>query len=557
MPDWLADFTHAQPIGWTFLAIAAVATLGLWIGQFRWHGVGLGSAGVLFAGIFLGHFGVVIDSGWLGLIRELGLILFVYTIGLQVGPGFFNSLKKQGLELNSLAAGIVLGGGALAVLIGKLAGFNIALTAGIFAGATTNTPALGAVQEAVKNLSNISPEQLAQPALGYAIAYPFGIVGILLSMILLRSVFRIDAAAENVALAKKSGSGKLERQAVVVTHPAMNGLPIRDIPRISDGDVIVSRILPATGEGVMNVRADTKIHLGDILLAIGTGAALADFVSVVGELSSQNLLESGGRLTSQRVLVTARKVYGRTLRELALAERFDVTITRLTRGDLELPASGSLRLQFGDMLFIVGSQKNVEDAAQALGNSVQELSHTNFIPVFIGIGLGILVGVIPLTIPGIPSAIRLGLAGGPLIVAILLSHLGRVGPVVWYMPPSANLALRELGIILFLSCVGLKAGGHFVESLMSGVGWQWIGAGAVITLLPLLVAGWIGRAVLKQPFTTLCGVLAGSMTDPPALAFANALAGSDAPAVSYATVYPLTMMLRIVIAQMLVLLFAT
>ncbi len=558
MPDWLAHFTREQPVGWTFLVIASVATLGLWLGQFRWRGVGLGSAGVLFAGIILGHFGVVIDPGWLGLIRDLGLILFVYTIGLQVGPGFFNSLKKQGLALNSLAAGIVLSGGALAVLIGRLAGFDIALTAGLFAGATTNTPALGAVQEAVKNLPHVSPEHLALPALGYAIAYPFGIVGILLSMILLRSVFRIDVAAEMAARAAQSGVGeKLLRQAVTVTNRSINGRTIRAIPGIHENGVIVARILPATGEGVMNVRAETKIHLGDILLAVGMKKALADFVCVVGEISRQDLLESGGRLTSQRVLVTARKAYGRTLRELALAERFDVTITRLTRADLELPASGTLRLQFGDMLFIVGGQKNVADAAKALGNSVQQLSQTNFIPVFIGIGLGILAGVIPLQIPGIPSAIRLGLAGGPLLVAILLSHLGRVGPVVWYMPSSANLALRELGIILFLSCVGLKAGGHFVESLMSGVGWQWMGAGAVITLLPLLIAGWIGRVFLKQSFTSLCGVLAGSMTDPPALAFANALAGSDAPAVSYATVYPLTMLLRIVAAQVLVLLFAS
>ena len=558
MPDWLSHFPRDQPVGWTFLVLAGVATLGLWLGQLRWRGMGLGTAGVLFAGILLGHFGVVIDPGWTGLVRELGLILFVYTIGLQVGPGFFHSLRKQGLALNSLAIGIVLSGAALAVLLGKWAGFNIALTAGLFAGATTNTPALGAVQEALHNLPGAFPSQIALPALGYAVAYPFGIFGILLSMLLLRSFFRIDLRAEAETARQKAGTvEKLERRTVVVRNLAIDGRAIRAIPGIHENGVVVSRILPSSGQILENAQADTKIHLGDILLAVGTRHALEDFVCVVGEISSQDLMESAGSLTWQRILVTDRKAYGRTLRELALSQKYDVTITRLTRGDLEIPANGAMRLEFGDQLVVVGAKDHVAAAATALGNSVRELSQTNFIPVFIGIGLGILLGSIPLNVPGIPSAVRLGLAGGPLLVSILLSHLGRIGPVIWYMPPSANLALREFGIILFLSCVGLKAGAHFTESLMSGVGLQWLGVGMVITLLPLLVAGWVGRIFLKQSFTDICGLLAGSMTDPPALAFANSIAGNDAPAIAYATVYPLTMLLRIVVAQMLILLFAS
>ena len=558
MPDWLSHFPKDQPVGWTFLVLAGVATLGLWIGQIRWRGMGLGSAGVLFAGILLGHFGVVINPDWLGLVRELGLILFVYTIGLQVGPGFFNSLRKQGLALNSLAVGIVLSGAALAVLLGKLAGFDIALTAGLFAGATTNTPALGAVQEALHNLPGALPSQIALPGLGYVVAYPFGIFGILLSMLFIRSIFRIDLRTEARLTKEKAGPvEKLVRLAVVVRNPAIDGLTIRAIPGIYENGVVVSRILPGSGQTLVNAQADTKIHLGDILLAVGTKHALEDFVNVVGEISSQDLMESGGSLTWQRVLVSDRKVYGRTLRQLALSQKYNVTITRLTRGDQEIPANGAMRLEFGDQLVVVGAKEHVAAAATALGNSVRELSQTNFIPVFIGIGLGILLGSIPLQLPGIPSSVRLGLAGGPLLVSILLSHLGRIGPVVWYMPSSANLALREFGIILFLSCVGLNAGTHFMHSLMSGVGLQWLGAGMIITLVPLLLAGCVARKFLKQSFTDICGVLSGSMTDPPALAFANSIVGSDAPAVAYATVYPLTMLLRIVVAQLLILLFAT
>jgi len=557
--EWLLHFPQNQPVGWTLLVLSGVATLGLWLGKLRWRGLGLGSAGVLFAGILLGHFGVTIDPGWLGLIREFGLILFVYTIGLQVGPGFFNSLKQQGLVLNSLAAGIVLAGALLAILMGKLGGFNMAVTAGLFAGATTNTPALAAIQEALHNLPGIDAGNLSLPALGYAVAYPFGIFGILLTMLLVRAFFRIDVHAEAAELAQRQRgmTPSLERRSVIVRNADLKECAIREIPGIREGGVVVSRILPESGHLLRNAQASTKIHQGDVLLAVGNERALDKFVAVVGEVSQKDLLETGGLITSDRVLVTSKNVYGRSLRELALSQKHDVTITRLTRGDLELPADAAMRLQFGDLLLIVGSKENVSAAAKTLGNSIQELSQTNFIPVFIGIGLGILLGSIPMNLPGMPSAVRLGLAGGPLLVAILLSHLGRVGPVVWYMPPSANLALRELGIILFLGCVGLKAGAHFVGTLVHGPGLQWMAAGMVITFVPLLLAGWAARVFFKQPFTNICGLLSGSMTDPPALAFANSIVGNDSPSVAYATVYPLTMLLRIVVAQVLILAFTS
>ncbi len=559
MRNWLLEFAKNEPVGWTLLVLAGVATLGLWLGQIRWRGIGLGGAGVLFAGLALGHFGVAIDPGWQNLIRDFGLILFVYTIGLQVGPGFLNSLRKQGLSLNLLAASVVLLGSGLAVLIGKIGGFNIALTAGLLSGATTNTPSLGAVQEALHNFPGANNGLLGLPALGYAVAYPFGICGILLTMILIRAIFHIDLQdEEKVRIAQqRSLAPKLERRSVIVRNAGLNGRIIDTIPGIHESGIIVSRIRPANSPEIDIALADTVIHQGDVLLAVGTKRALEDFVLVVGEVSDQDLAQSGGMLTSQRVMVTSKEVYGHNLRELALSQKHDVTVTRLTRGDLELPANAEMRLQFGDLLFIVGEKQNVAAAAKLLGNSVKQLSQTNFIPVFIGIGLGILLGAVPLHFPGIPSAVRLGLAGGPLIVAILLSHLGRVGPVIWYMPSSANLALRELGIILFLSCVGLKAGAHFVETLVHGQGVLWMVAGATITFVPLILAGLVGWMALKLPFSSICGVLSGSMTDPPALAFANSIVGSDAPSVSYATVYPLTMLLRIIVAQVLVLLFAS
>lgn len=558
MRTWISQFPLDNPVGWTLLVIASVATLGLWLGNLRWRGLGLGSAGVLFAGIILGHFGVAINPGWQGLFRDFGLILFVYTIGLQVGPGFLNSLKKQGLSMNLLATGIVLAGAAIAVVLGKFGGFDIATTAGLFAGASTNTPALGAIQDALLNLPGITPGRLDLPALGYAVAYPFGIFGILLSMILIRTIFRIDIPRETAeqAVLRHGQVAKLERRTVVVRNAALSGRTVRTIPGIRENGVVVSRILSVSDHLIRNALADTTVREGDILLVVGTKPALDDFTIVVGEISEENLIPSGGLLTSQRVLVTTPDVYGKTLRELALSEKYGITITRLTRGDLELPASGGMRLQFSDLLFIVGEKENVAQAAHALGNSIKELTHTNFIPVFIGIALGILLGSIPLNIPGMPSAVRLGLAGGPLLISILLSHLGRIGPVIWYMPPSANLAIRELGIVLFLACVGLNAGGHFVETLVHGAGVQWLLAGMAITFIPLFLAGIVARVFLKYPFTNICGLLSGSMTDPPALAFANSIVGSDAPAVSYATVYPLTMLLRIVVAQLLILFFA-
>lgn len=558
MDRWLTQFQASHSVAYALLLLAMVATLGLAIGSVRVRGVGLGVSGVLFAGLLFGHLGFTIEPSLLDFVREFGLILFVYTIGMQVGPGFFTSLRRQGLPLNLMATGIVLLGALLALLIGRLRGFDIALTAGIFAGATTNTPALGAAQEALKGLAGAMAEQQSLPGIGYAVAYPFGILGIILSMLALRALFRVSITreADTFEREQQAGHEPLERVNLRVDNANLDGLTVAQLPSLHELGIVVSRIKRRDHTGVSTARASTTIRHGDVLLAVGQRSRLEEFRLIVGEKSSEDLMEAPGRVTWKRVVVTAKPVLGKTLRELALDHAYGITVTRVSRGAVEMPATPDLRLQFGDTLQVVGQPESMPEATRVLGNSARELSHTNLVPIFVGITLGILAGTYPLHVHGVPAPIRLGLAGGPLIVAILLSNIGRIGPVIWYMPPSANTVLRELGIVLFLACVGIKAGAHFLEVLLRGDGLAWMAAGAIITLAPLLLVGVAARLFGKLNFMSLCGLLAGSMTDPPALAFAYAIGRSDAPSVAYATVYPLTMLLRIVVAQMMVLIFS-
>lgn len=552
----LLAFFEGHPVAEAILALALVAALGLALGGVKVRGLNLGIAGVLFSGIFLGHFGLKADPEILDFVREFGLILFVYTIGIQVGPGFFASLRRAGLPLNLLAAGTVIGGAAVTVLLAKAFGLDMAAAAGLFAGATTNTPALGAVQEAIKGLDGVTVEQLATPALAYAVAYPFGIFGIILTMIAIRAIFRIETKKERDAFLaeQRQGVEPLERMNIEVTNPNFDGVPIRGIPGLEHLDVTVTRIRRRESEEASAAFLETELHLGDTVLAVGHGDDLENVRKILGVESANDLMQAPGLAHMRGVVVTNKKVLGKMLRDVGLTA-FNVSVSRITRADIELPANPSLRLQFGDLLTLVGREEDLSRAAPVVGNSVKELNHTNFVPVFLGIALGVLVGLIPFQIGDMPAPLKLGLAGGPLIVAILLSRLGRIGQIVWHMPPNANIALRELGITLFLAAVGLKAGGHFLEILLQGSGWWWMGCGMVITLVPLMVAGVVARLWMKMNFMNICGLLSGSMTDPPALAFACTLGGSDAPTVSYATVYPLTMLLRILCAQLLVLLF--
>jgi putative transport protein len=541
---------HAEPI----LVLSLTAILGLLLGNLRFRGMKLGVAGMLFSGLLLGHFGLTLDPHLMSFLKEFGLVLFVFTVGLQLGPGFFNSLRSDGIRLNSLAVGVVLGGALIAFGCGKLLGWDIGVLAGVLSGSTTNTPSLGAAQQALATAdSGAGQGNLA--AMAYAVAYPFGVLGIILAMVIIRAIFRIDPDEELKLMREKMAQGiaSVSRGTFVVENPNLAGEPIRNIPGLGDEGVVVSRIRHDRDNETHGATRDTVVELGDRVLVVGTPEQLHRVELGVGHRVDEDLRKSPGTLIMKRVIVTHKDMVGKTISDTRVSQHFGVTVTRVSRQDMILTAMPNMRLQFGDMLNLVGEEAAIEQAAKALGNSVRQLNDTSFASIFVGITLGLVLGLYPWSLPGLPVPLRLGLAGGPLIVAILMGRLGKIGPLVIHMPINANTAFRELGIIFFLACVGLGAGGKFVETALSSTGLQWMGLGAAVTLVPLLVAGIIGRKWMKLNYLTLVGVLAGSMTDPPALAFANKLANSDYPSLAYANVYPLTMLLRILVAQMAVL----
>jgi len=555
--SWLLQIRISHEIAYSVMLLSLVAILGLALGNIRIRGVSLGVAGVLFAGILFGHLGLRLDDPILEFVREFGLILFVYTIGTQVGRGFFASLREQGLPLNLLAAGIVVLGGATAVACGLLLGIPMPAMLGVMAGATTNTPALGAMQDTLRSIPGVSSDVLAMPGLGYAVAYPGAIAGLILAMVLLRAVFRIDVERERAERERRQAEEAQppERASIRVENDNLVGLPLEKIPGLAELEITITRMRPAGSDEVVLARHETILAKGDVVLAVGTRANLERFRLIVGSELAEDLRQSPSAVASRRVVVTRREVLGRTLTELALRQEYGVTVTRVTRADLEMTAVPHLRLQFGDMLQLVGHEEDVARGAELLGNSAKELNQTNILAIFVGIALGVCAGLLPIEVSGLPVPLRLGLAGGPLIVAILISRLGHIGPIIWHMPLNANLALRELGLTLFLACVGLKSGEKFLATLSTGDGLLWMACGLAVTLVPVLLGGIVGRLVLRLDFASLSGILAGSNTDPPALAFATGLDKSDTPTVAYATVYPMTLLLRILTAQVLTIVF--
>ena len=554
--NWLLQMHTAQPVAHAIGVLALVCVAGMAVGSLKVRGVGLGTAGVLFAGILTGYFGKPVDHATLEFVKEFGLILFVFTIGLQLGPGFLAALRQQGLALNALAATVVVLGALTAPALGWLLGIDPAGVLGLLSGATTNTPSLGAAQQTLTTLPGISPDRQELPALAYAVAYPVAIAGIIGTLLALKALFRIDPLKEAEAFAaeQRRGAEPLERRTLIVENPNLEGVAVEAIPGRQETGVTVSRIRRADDDEVRLAAGATVLKNGDRIVAVGTGAMLDRFQQVVGRRSDEDLLQAPGGVTSVRVVVTSKRALGKTVRELGLDHLYGVVVTRMTRADLEMSAVQDLRLRFGDVLQVVGDQASIQKAAAFLGNSLKELNETHFIPLFIGIALGIALGTLPIAVPTFPQPLRLGLAGGALIVALVLGRLGRIGRLVWHMPANVNLAFREFGITLFLAAVGLMAGPKFFSTVFSPVGALWLFAGLFVTVPPLLVVGVFARAVLKMNFMALSGLLAGSMTDPPALAFASNISRSDAPTVSYATVYPLTMVLRILSAQVLALL---
>jgi putative transport protein len=556
MFGWL-DYVAPGIVAHAVLALSIVVALGLMLGALGFRGIRLGTAGVLFAGLFLGQAGLSINHDILEFVRDFGLILFVYTVGLQVGPSFFSSLKRRGLQLNGLAMSIVVLGALIVAGYRFAFHFSLPVVAGLFSGSTTNTPSLAAGQAVLQNLRGAASDSGDFLGMAYAIAYPFGVVGIILTMVLVQRVFRVDVQKESeiVDSSKGTDSETPDYVDLDVTNPGCHGMALRDLPLVANSGVVFSRLYR---DGKVVVPEDNSVLcLGDSLRLVGPRGRLSDFETVFGQRSTTNLSQVPSELTTERLYVTKQEVLGKCLQELNFEHYYGSVGTRIVRAGVEFAAGDSVHLQFGDLLSVVGPRDGVAKVAELVGNKADALNDPHVLPVFIGIMLGVVLGSLPIALPGMPAPVRLGLAGGPLVVALGASQLGRLGPLVWYMSPGANLALREIGIVLFLACVGLKSGGRFLEMLFSPSGLSWLAAGALLTLVPLLMVAFFARGFLKMDYPILCGVLAGSMTDPPALAFASSVTKSDRPLIAYAAVYPLVMILRVFLVQVLILTLPT
>lgn len=555
--NWLLQLAETNPTAQAFAVISFVCMAGMALGSFRIKGIGLGTSGVLFAGLVLGNFSKPIDHATLEFLKELGLVLFVFCIGLQLGPGFFASLRKMGLQLNLLAATIVALGAFTVVGLGWIMGLDDAAVLGLFSGATTNTPSLGASQQTLSGMDNILPEQMVLPAMAYAVAYPFAVVGIIGTLLTLKGIFGIDPEEEarQFDAANANKAEPLQRRTMIVDNPNLEGVKISSVPGRIENPVAISRIRRAQQSEVMIATGSTTLSQGDTIVAVGTEQHLNQYQRVVGHEVNEDLTVVPAGVADRKVVVTHTKVLGKSLEQLALDQKYGVVVTRVVRGEVEVPPKGDLRLKFGDVVRLVGRPEDLERANQILGNSVSALNVTHFVPFFAGIAAGIVLGTMPINVPGLPEPLRLGLAGGPLLVAILVGRFSQIGPLVWYMPRNANMAIREFGIALFFASVGLMAGPKFFGVVFSPVGLQWLFAGALVTLLPLIAVGLFARCVLRMNYVAISGLFAGSMTDPPALTFATNICQAESPAVTYAAVYPLTMVLRIMTVQIMAVLF--
>ena len=559
--EWLNSLFFGNESFWgggvahSVLILALVIALGIMLGKIKVAGISLGVTWILFVGIIFSHFGMRLNEHLIHFMKEFGLILFVYSIGLQVGPGFFSSFKKGGVRLNLLATMVVCAGVLVTCGLYVITGLPVTTMVGILSGAVTNTPGLGAAQQAYSDMTGIDSPDIA---LGYAVAYPLGVIGIILSMMVLRRVFRIDFAKEEkkaLDTMDVQHDSVAQPHSLSVVNPALEDKSIRELQGLVNRDFVISRIRRQGGE-IEIADDDTLLHVGDQILVVTTPRDAAAITAFIGRDVQVEWEQLDKRLISRRILNTKPELNGKSLAQLKLHAGFGVSITRVNRAGVDLIAQPSLQLQMGDRVTVVGTEVSIANVEKVLGNSMKRLNAPNLIPIFIGIVLGVMLGSLPFTFPGIPQPVKLGLAGGPLIVSILISRFGPKFKLVTYTTMSANLMLREVGIALFLACVGLGAGEEFVETIIDGGGYAWIGYGAIITILPLLIVGVIGRLWFKVDYFTLIGVMAGATTDPPALAYSNDLAGNDIPSVGYATVYPLTMFLRVLSAQLLILFLA-
>lgn len=560
---WLIDLLapHSLTLASSILLYSFVIFAGIFLGKIKIFGVSLGVTFVLFVGILMGHLGYEVQTDTLHFLREFGLILFIFSIGMQVGPGFFSSFKEGGIKMNMLAiyaiainVGITL---AIYFIQGGAQGHTtISQLVGIMSGAVTNTPGLGAAQQTVLQVNadayNISQDM----SMGYAAAYPLGVVGIIITMIVLKKIFKINVEKEIKEIEDEKNDSQLAPHIVTfkVTNDLVEGLSIRKLHTLINCNFVLSRIENPSGK-VFIPTADDEVHAGDLCLVVCSAHDEEVFQRFLGPKVEKTWEMEKGPVVSRRILITRTEYNGVKLGSLRLRTAYKLNATRVNRAGVDLIATPNLRLQMGDRLTVVGKLEDINQIAHKLGNSMKRLNEPNLVTMFIGIFLGILVGSIPFHFPGMSVPMKLGLAGGPLIVAILLSAYGPKIHIVTYTNSSANLLLREIGICLFLASVGIAAGKDFAATVFNAQGAIWVGYGFIITVLPLLTIGIIARMKYKMNYLSIMGMLSGGYTDPPALAYANKVAGNDSPAVSYSTVYPLTMFLRVIVAQILILCF--
>ena len=551
--DWLHSLFMGEGIAHTVLVLSLVIAIGVMLSKIKIAGISIGVTWILFVGILAGHFGMSIDHNTLHFIKEFGLILFVFSIGLQVGPGFFSSFKEGGLKMVGCAAAVVALGAIATYIIHIVTGTPMTTMVGIMSGAVTNTPGLGAAQQAYADATGFNDETIA---LGYAVAYPLGVVGVILSLIAIRFITRVDFAEENKALeAMRAEHTNVVRLSVEFTNGALEGHSIAHLRELVNRSFVISRIMHQ--DGTITIADGTSIlKIGEKLLVISSPDDCEAVVAFLGQQIEMTKEEWGAKqesqtqLVSRRIIITKPEINGKKFSDLRLRTKYGINITRVNRAGIDLIPYQGMELQMGDRVMVVGNEEAIEQVANVLGNSVKKLREPQLLTIFLGIALGVLFGSIPLM--NIPQPVKLGLAGGPLIVALLIGRFGPHFHLVTYTTMSANLMLREVGLSMFLAGVGIGAGDGFVDAIVGG-GYRWIGYGFIITVLPIMIVGLFARLKLKLNYYTLMGLLSGSMTNPPALGYSNATSGNDMPALGYATVYPVVMFLRVLTAQMLIL----
>ena len=556
--DWIKSLLFdTESIAHLLVLYSFVIAVGVLLGKLKFRGVSFGVAFILFTGIVVGHFGFTGNIKTIGFIQDFGLILFVYSLGLQVGPSFFTSFRKGGMRMNRLAVYMVLLNLTVAIgvyylLFDRTDPDSFPMLVGVLSGAVTNTPGLGAAEEALRQMGNTGVEI----ASGYACAYPLAVLGVIMVPMIVKLICRIKDSEENEQLAiqeQADTSQKPRRQYIEMQNDRLDGKTIIELRRLINREFICSRLLH---DGVViTPHSETLVHIGDQLCVVSSeddAEAISTLLGSFVEVEWDNV-KGSEPLVSRRIVVTKEKLNGKTLGQLHLGSIYDVTITRVVRSGTELFASASLILQVGDRLTVVGKESSVAAVAQRVGNELKRLDAPNIATLFIGIMVGVLFGSIPFSIPGIPTPMKLGLAGGPLIIAILISRFGYKLGLVTYTKASANMMLREVGIALFLASVGVKSGASFFETVTSGDGLVYMLGGLLITVIPVFIVALIARKRYKMNYFSIIGLVAGASTNPPALAFANSQTEHDAPAVAYSTVYPLTMFLRILTAQLMVL----